>query len=180
MNEQPDDLLDEAVKLLGTLRRRWDEVTGGTGHEGGPAGPPGDDPGGDTGEDVWSRVVAETEQADRSAAAGTSGTSGEPGATGAPGREQGERRDPWDHGEHPRIATGAPECRDCPICRAIAVSRESGQDVREHLREAGRSLLAAAMDVAAAFERTRGPRGPQAGPARRGPGGAAGDGPIDI
>jgi hypothetical protein len=69
--------------------------------------------------------------------------------------------------DRPRIATGAPECRDCPICRAIAMTRESGGDVRTHLREAGRSLLAAARDVVAAYDRTR-PRGPGAG------------GPMDI
>jgi hypothetical protein len=148
MNEQPGDLLDEAVKLFETLRRRWDETGGEPGRAGerpsrarGPAS--GDD---ENDGDVWSRAVAEVE------AAGPKDAREEP----------------------PRIATGAPECRDCPICRAIAVARESGDDVREHVREAGRSLLAAAMDVAAAFERTRGPRGPGAGPPD-GPGG-----PVDI
>ncbi|GAA2578219.1 hypothetical protein SMC26_28505 [Actinomadura fulvescens] len=60
----------------------------------------------------------------------------------------------------PRIATGAPECRDCPICRAIALARESGPDVTAHVRQAGRSLMAAAFDVLAAYERTREPRTP--------------------
>ncbi|MFI0487321.1 hypothetical protein [Actinomadura sp. 9N215] len=54
----------------------------------------------------------------------------------------------------PAIATGAPECRDCPICRAIAIKRRSGGDVGRHLRDAGRSLFAAALDVADAFDRT--------------------------
>ncbi|NDU75037.1 hypothetical protein GWI34_20755 [Actinomadura sp. DSM 109109] len=67
----------------------------------------------------------------------------------------------------PHIATGAPECRDCPVCRAIAVRREAGGDVGRHLREAGRSLAAAALDVVAAFERTRAPdRAREAGRAR--------------
>jgi hypothetical protein len=57
----------------------------------------------------------------------------------------------------PHIATGAPECRDCPVCRAIAVKRESGGEVGRHLREAGQSLVAAALDVVAAFDRTRAP-----------------------
>jgi hypothetical protein len=55
----------------------------------------------------------------------------------------------------PRIATGAPECRDCPVCRAIAMKRESGGDVARHLREAGQSLLAAGLEVVGAFDRTR-------------------------
>ncbi|TDD73570.1 hypothetical protein E1293_30925 [Actinomadura darangshiensis] len=104
------------------------------------------------------------------------------------------------HSEHgPHIATGAPECRDCPICRAIAMRREGGGDVGRHLREAGRSLLAAALDVAAAFDRTRPPaarenrppeasRRPGAGTSDRSgrpePGepwsAATGGGPIDI
>ncbi|MES9542729.1 MULTISPECIES: hypothetical protein [unclassified Actinomadura] len=79
--------------------------------------------------DVWDRAIAE-ESAE--------GAAGGPAAGG--------------HG--PRIATGAPECRDCPVCRAIAIKRESGGDVGRHLREAGRSLFAAALDVVAAFERT--------------------------
>jgi hypothetical protein len=115
MNEQSGDLLEEAVKLFETLRRRMGET--GAGGGAGRARTGADD-------DVWSRAVA-----DKPA-------------------------------EPPRIATGAPECRDCPVCRAIALAREAGPGVQEHVREAGRSLLAAALDVAAAFERTRDPRPP--------------------
>ncbi|GAA2145821.1 hypothetical protein [Actinomadura napierensis] len=57
--------------------------------------------------------------------------------------------------ERPRYATGAPECCHCPVCRAIAASRESGHDVGRHVREAGRSLMAAALDVVQGFDRTR-------------------------
>ncbi|GAA2406769.1 hypothetical protein GCM10010191_13640 [Actinomadura vinacea] len=136
MNEQPGDLLDEAVKLFETLRRRLGEAGGGAGRETGP--PDADErAGGRAGEDVWSRVVAE-----------------EP----PPG--------PLPPGE--RIATGAPECRDCPICRAIAVARASRADVEEHVRQAGRSLLAAALDVAAAYERTRPSQDPPGRAERRG------------
>jgi hypothetical protein len=171
MNEQPGDLLDEAAKLLDSLRRRWDEAARG----GGPAEPA--DAGDDSGGDVWSRVVAELEEADRSPRAAVE--PGEGAETGSGHREHEEARD------QPRIATGAPECRDCPICRVIAASRASGPGLREHLREAGRSLRAAVDDVAAAFgsagaERTPGPRAgdDRDGPERRGPG--AGDDPTDI
>ncbi|WP_141577149.1 hypothetical protein [Actinomadura sp. WMMA1423] len=77
-------------------------------------------------------------------------------------------------GHGPHIATGAPECRDCPICRAIAIKRESGGDVGRHLREAGRSLLAAALDVAAAFDRTGGAGRPPAARPDRPPDGSRG------
>ena len=59
--------------------------------------------------------------------------------------------DAW--GEH--IATGAPECRYCPVCRAIAVSRTSGPDVVRHVMSAGESLYAAVREAVAGFERTR-------------------------
>ncbi|TDC94911.1 hypothetical protein [Actinomadura sp. 7K507] len=79
-----------------------------------------------------------------------------------PGRDAGADpgRDVWGTAtaEEPRIATGAPECRDCPVCRAIAVRREAGGDVGRHLHEAGQSLMAAALDVVAAFDRTRSDR----------------------
>jgi hypothetical protein len=62
--------------------------------------------------------------------------------------------DAW--GEH--IATGAPECRYCPVCRAIAASRTSGPDVVSHVMSAGESLYAAVREAVAGFERTRPPR----------------------
>jgi hypothetical protein len=59
-------------------------------------------------------------------------------------------------GEH--IATGAPECRYCPVCRAIAASRTSGPDVFNHVMSAGESLYGAVREAVAGFERTRPPR----------------------
>ncbi|WP_285492481.1 hypothetical protein [Actinomadura sp. NBRC 104425] len=152
MNEQPGDVLDEAVRLLDALLRRvggLGDVLGGAPRDG--RGDGGDGNGGDGG-DVWARVTAEAREEERAQA---------------------------PHAPHrtPRIATGAPECQDCPVCRAIAVARESGPDVAEHVREAGRSLMAAALDVLAAFERTRGGR---TGPDARGSGRGAAADPIDI
>ncbi len=63
-------------------------------------------------------------------------------------------------GEH--IATGAPECRYCPVCRAIAASRESGPEILSHIMAAGESLYSAVREAKAGFERTR-PRPRQAG-----------------
>jgi hypothetical protein len=71
-------------------------------------------------------------------------------------------RDVWsdatadDWGEH--VATGAAECRYCPVCRAIAASRASGPDVLAHVMTAGESLYAAVREAVAGFERTKPPR----------------------
>jgi hypothetical protein len=72
-------------------------------------------------------------------------------------------------GEH--IATGAPECRYCPVCRAIAASRTSGPSVLGHVVSAGESLYAAFRETLAGFERTK----PAASP-RHEPGGSPADG----
>jgi hypothetical protein len=114
MNEQPGDVLDEAVKLFDALRRKIGE--GGFG--GGGRGDDGGWGAGSKDDDVWGRATA----------------------------------------EDPHIATGAPECRNCPICRAIALARESGPGVRTHVMQAGQSLFAAALDVVSAYDRTRGPK----------------------
>jgi hypothetical protein len=63
--------------------------------------------------------------------------------------------EPGMWGEH--IATGAPECRYCPVCRAIAASRASGPDVVNHMMSAGEQLYAAVREAVAGFERTRPP-----------------------
>ncbi|MFC9976100.1 hypothetical protein ACFVH6_34930 [Spirillospora sp. NPDC127200] len=105
------------------------------------------------------------------------------GATGgASGGAGGGADDVWSRAvaDDPHIATGAPECRNCPICRAVALARESGPDVGRHVREAGRSLMAAALDVVAAYERTRAPADRSARPDDGRPGPAAGGDPIDI
>ncbi len=50
-----------------------------------------------------------------------------------------------DLDEH--LATGAPECTYCPICRTVHVLRESGPEVRQHLAVAAASLMQAAAGV---------------------------------
>ncbi|WP_262402097.1 hypothetical protein, partial [Actinomadura sp. CNU-125] len=74
------------------------------------------------GGDVWASATAERPRAER------------PRADRGPGG--------------PRVATGAPECCECPVCRAISLRREAGGDVARHLRDAGGSLLAAALERA--------------------------------
>ncbi len=62
-----------------------------------------------------------------------------------------------------RLATGAPECRYCPLCAAIAVLRGDRPEVTEKLVEAGSALLTA---LRAVFEPV--PAWPGAGPADHG------------
>jgi hypothetical protein len=47
------------------------------------------------------------------------------------------------------LATGAEECRYCPICRAVQVYRSASPEVREHLRTAATSLAQAAAAMLA-------------------------------
>jgi hypothetical protein len=56
------------------------------------------------------------------------------------------------------FATGAPECRYCPICRTIAAARSSGPNVADHMADAGLALMAALRETVAAYQRTRPPR----------------------
>ncbi|RKS74631.1 hypothetical protein BZB76_3148 [Actinomadura pelletieri DSM 43383] len=136
MSDQPGDVLDEAAKLVDTLIRRVGEVTGGgrdrrTDRHTDREGAAGDG-------DVWSRVTAEQP----TDATGASDTASTPDAASASGTASTSGPE------------GAPVCRGCPICRAKAIRRETGGDLGRHLHDAGRSLLAAALDVVAAFDRT--------------------------
>ena len=47
------------------------------------------------------------------------------------------------------LATGAAECRYCPICRVVHVVRDSSPEVRSHLAVAGVSLMQAAAALLA-------------------------------
>lgn len=52
-----------------------------------------------------------------------------------------------DLNEH--LATGAPECTVCPICRVVHAVRETSPEVRAHLTTAAAALLQAAAGVLA-------------------------------
>ena len=47
------------------------------------------------------------------------------------------------------IATGAPECSYCPVCRLIAAVRGTSPEVRQHLTTAATSLMHAAAGLLA-------------------------------
>lgn len=61
-----------------------------------------------------------------------------------------------DADEH--LATGAPECTYCPICRTVHVLREAGPEVKLHLAEAVAALMQAAASVVAAASSGPSPR----------------------
>ncbi|WP_205474688.1 hypothetical protein [Nocardioides sp. SYSU D00038] len=68
-------------------------------------------------------------------------------------------------GAEEHLATGAPECTWCPVCRTVHVVRQASPEVRAHLATAATSLLQAAAGLLA----TAVP--PGATSAERGPGG---------
>ena len=53
------------------------------------------------------------------------------------------------HEVNEHLATGAPECTYCPICRAVHVVRQTSPEVRAHLAVAASSLLQAAAGMLA-------------------------------
>ncbi|WP_141013831.1 hypothetical protein [Nocardioides sambongensis] len=48
---------------------------------------------------------------------------------------------------HDHLATDDPECRYCPVCRAVHVVRKASPEVRDHLMSAASSLLQAAAGL---------------------------------
>lgn len=53
------------------------------------------------------------------------------------------------HDLEAHVATGADECRYCPICRLIAFARSTSPEVRAHLGDAAASLVKAAAGMLA-------------------------------
>ena len=65
-------------------------------------------------------------------------------AAGAAGAFAHAVQDVNDH-----VATGAEDCRYCPVCQVIHVVRQTSPEVREHLSLAASSLLQAAAGLLA-------------------------------
>jgi hypothetical protein len=57
------------------------------------------------------------------------------------------------------VATGAPECRLCPLCRFITVARDAGPEVYDHLSDAMVALLHAVRALAEAYRDSSRPAG---------------------
>lgn len=65
------------------------------------------------------------------------------------GAVAGQAAEGWrEVNEH--LATGAPECTYCPICRVVHAVRQTSPEVRAHLAVASASLLQAAAGLLAA------------------------------
>lgn len=64
------------------------------------------------------------------------------GVTGLAGQAAAFTRELNDH-----LATEDPECRYCPVCRAVHVVRQTSPEVRQHLVTAASSLLQAAAGL---------------------------------
>lgn len=73
---------------------------------------------------------------------------------------------------HLHVATGAPECQWCPVCRIISVLRGDHPEVSDRLVEAGTAVLAAVrtlLDAAATAGATAGAAPPTDGPVAQPP-----------
>ena len=53
------------------------------------------------------------------------------------------------HDVNEHIATGGADCRYCPVCRTIAVLRETSPEVKAHLGTAAASLMHAVAELMA-------------------------------
>ncbi|WP_185994913.1 hypothetical protein [Nocardioides campestrisoli] len=72
--------------------------------------------------------------------------------------------DSWREADE-HLATGAPECQVCPVCRAVQAARSVSPEVKGHLASAATHLLSAATSLLAAQQ--AGPStGPATGPSR--------------
>jgi hypothetical protein len=57
------------------------------------------------------------------------------------------------------VATGAADCRLCPVCRLIAVARDAGPEVYDHLSDAMVAVLHAVRLLAEAYRDASRPAG---------------------
>jgi hypothetical protein len=71
----------------------------------------------------------------------------------------------------PHIATGAPECQYCPVCRAIAAARTSGPGIADQMMDVGQSLYMVVREALEAFDRPHPHTTPEPGHATRTPSG---------
>lgn len=76
--------------------------------------------------------------------AGQAGDGVAGGVAAAAGQAAEAARGVADH-----VATGAPECQWCPVCRVVHAFRDTDPEVREHLATAAASFLQALAGVMA-------------------------------
>jgi hypothetical protein len=85
---------------------------------------------------------------------------GEPGSIGEEAARLADAVHGWARTTFPglseHIATGAPECRYCPLCRLVAVLRGNRPEVTERVAEAASAVADAVRTVADALARPAG------------------------
>jgi len=77
------------------------------------------------------------------------------GALSGWAKEHGEGLSSFTDGLNEHVATGAPECAWCPVCRTVAVIRQTSPEVRTHLSSAASSLVLAVSGMMAAHPPSR-------------------------
>ena len=65
------------------------------------------------------------------------------GALSGWAKEHGEGLSSFADELQEHVATGAPECAWCPLCRTVAAVRQTSPEVRTHLTSAASSLMLA-------------------------------------
>ena len=64
-------------------------------------------------------------------------------------KEHGDGWSSFTDGLHEHVATGAPECTWCPVCRTVAAIRQTSPEVMAHLSTAASSLMLAVAGMMA-------------------------------
>jgi hypothetical protein len=77
------------------------------------------------------------------------------GALSGWAKEHGEGLSSFTDGLNEHVATGAPECAWCPVCRAVAAVRQTSPEVLTHLSSAASSLVLAVSGMMAAHPPNR-------------------------
>jgi hypothetical protein len=71
------------------------------------------------------------------------------GALSGWAKEHGDGLSSFADDLHEHLATGAPECTWCPLCRTVAAVRQTSPEVRAHLASAASSLMMAVSGMMA-------------------------------
>src|SRR5689334_24333897 len=77
------------------------------------------------------------------------------GALSGWAKEHGEGLSSFGDEVHEHLATGAPECTWCPVCRTVAAIRQTSPEVRAHLTSAASSLALAVSGMMASHPPAR-------------------------
>jgi hypothetical protein len=77
------------------------------------------------------------------------------GALSGWAKEHGDGLASFGEEVNEHLATGAPECTWCPVCRTLAAVRQTSPEVRAHLTSAATSLMLAVSGMMATHPPSR-------------------------